>query len=102
MDESSFNRSIPDDELLNLAIQNKLRSPGVLEQQVRRMLADERSRALTTNFPDQWLALRNLEKVAPDMLVPGHGAVAELAQRVGSQGVRRVGAADLIAHGASA
>jgi hypothetical protein len=60
--------SIPDDELLNLAIQGRLRAPGVLAQQVRRMLADPRAEALTTNFPDQWLALRNLEKVAPDLL----------------------------------
>ncbi len=52
--------SIPDDELLDLAIKNKLRAPGVLEKQVRRMLADERSRTLVTNFADQWLYLRNL------------------------------------------
>ena len=32
------------------------------------MLIDDRSSALTTNFPDQWLALRNLEKTAPDLL----------------------------------
>ena len=60
--------SIPDDELLNLAAANRLRSGGNLERQVRRMLADDRSKALTSNFPDQWLALRNLEKVAPDWL----------------------------------
>ena len=60
--------SIPDDELLNLAMQGKLRARGVLEKQVRRMLSDERSEALTNNFPDQWLALRNLEKAAPDLL----------------------------------
>jgi len=61
--------SIPDDELLNVAAAGKLRAPGELERQVRRMLADERSRALTKNFPDQWLALRNLEKSAPDWLL---------------------------------
>ncbi len=61
--------SIPDDELLNLAIKGKLRSKGVLEQQVRRMLADDRAMALTTNFPDQWLALRNLGLVVPDLLL---------------------------------
>jgi len=60
--------SIPDDELLNLAIRNRLRAPGVLDAQVRRMLADPRSEALTKNFPDQWLALRNLEMAAPDLL----------------------------------
>jgi cytochrome c5 len=60
--------SIPDDELLDLAIRRRLRAPGVLERQVRRMLADERSAAMTKHFPDQWLALRNLDKVAPDLL----------------------------------
>lgn len=60
--------SIPDDELLGLAIQGKLRTRGTLEKQVRRMLMDDRARALTTNFPDQWLALRNLEHVMPDLL----------------------------------
>jgi hypothetical protein len=60
--------SIPDDELLTLASANQLRSPATLARQVRRMLADERSLALTKNFPDQWLALRNLEKVAPDWI----------------------------------
>jgi len=58
--------SIPDDQLLNLAIQNKLRNPGVLEQQVKRMLADERARALGANFAGQWLYLRNMQSVKPD------------------------------------
>jgi hypothetical protein len=61
--------SIPDDELLDLAIQNKLHAPGVLEKQVRRMLADERSRTLVTNFADQWLYLRNLASANPDMRI---------------------------------
>src|SRR5687768_2953958 len=59
--------SIPDDTLLEAAIQKKLKTPAVLEQQVRRMLADERSRALVTNFAEQWLYLRNLASTAPDM-----------------------------------
>ncbi len=59
--------SIPDDELLDLAIQRKLRTPAVLERQVRRMLADPRSRALVNNFAEQWLYLRNLAAVTPDM-----------------------------------
>jgi hypothetical protein len=63
--------SIPDDELLDLAIRNTLRAPGVLEQQVRRMLADERSRTLVTNFADQWLYLRNLASTNPDMRIFG-------------------------------
>jgi len=58
--------SIPDDELLNLAIQNKLHDPGVLDQQTRRMMADSRSKALVTNFAGQWLYLRNLAAAAPD------------------------------------
>ena len=61
--------SIPDDELLDLAIQNKLRAPGVLDKQVRRMLADGRSRTLVTNFADQWLYLRNLASANPDMRI---------------------------------
>ena len=59
--------SIPDNELLDLATEGKLSRPEVLEQQVRRMLADERSRTLLTNFVGQWLHLRNLESATPDM-----------------------------------
>lgn len=61
--------SIPDDELLNTAIAGKLREPAVLEKQTRRMLADSRSRALVTNFAEQWLYLRNLSSTNPDMRV---------------------------------
>jgi hypothetical protein len=58
--------SIPDDELLDLAISDQLKQPAVLDQQVRRMLADDRARSLVTNFADQWLYLRNLEATTPD------------------------------------
>jgi len=58
--------SIPDDELLNLAADGKLKEPAVLEHEVRRMLADPRSDALVTNFADQWLYLRNLAAIIPD------------------------------------
>ena len=58
--------SIPDDALLDLAIAGRLRNRGVLEEQVRRMLADERSNALVDNFGEQWLFLRNLAAVTPD------------------------------------
>ena len=58
--------SVPDDELLGLAIGGKLKEPSVLERQVRRMLADPRSQALVTNFAGQWLYLRNLAAVNPD------------------------------------
>jgi cytochrome c5 len=61
--------SIPDDELLTLAIAGRLREPSVLKAQVRRMIADERSEALTTQFTGQWLQLRNLDKVTPDLLM---------------------------------
>ena len=57
--------SVPDDELLTLAARGRLREPRVLEQQVRRMLADSRSSALVTNFAGQWLYLRNLRNVVP-------------------------------------
>jgi len=58
--------SIPDSQLLNLAAAGKLKEPAVLEQQVRRMLADSRSNALVTNFFGQWLYLRNMPGVHPD------------------------------------
>ena len=58
--------TIPDDELLNLAEQNRLHDPAVLAAQVNRMLEDERGRALVDNFAGQWLYLRNLTQVRPD------------------------------------
>ena len=62
--------SIPDQTLLNLAAAGRLRQPGVLAAQVKRMIADERADALVSNFTGQWLQLRNLEsKVAPDLLM---------------------------------
>jgi mono/diheme cytochrome c family protein len=57
--------SPPDEPLLALATQGKLKDPAVLEQQTRRMLADPRSRALVTNFGGQWLQLRNLSNSSP-------------------------------------
>ena len=58
--------SIPDDELLDLAERGKLKDPKVLEQQVRRMMADERSSAMVENFGGQWLLIRNMRQVSPD------------------------------------
>src|SRR5580704_4551010 len=58
--------SIPDDELINLASQDKLHVPPVLEQQVKRMLADSKASALVENFGDQLLYLRNLPATSPD------------------------------------
>jgi hypothetical protein len=64
--------TIPDEPLLELAEQKRLREPGVLRQQVERMLADPRaSRALTIGFANQWLNVRVLEeKVADEVLHP--------------------------------
>jgi hypothetical protein len=58
--------SIPDDELLERAERQELSDPEVLAQQVLRMLADERSHSLVSNFAAQWLYLRNLESTTPD------------------------------------
>jgi mono/diheme cytochrome c family protein len=59
--------SIPDDELLDHAIRGRLRDDGVLERQVRRMLADRRARtALVDNFFSQWLQVRNVWLITPD------------------------------------
>ena len=57
--------SIPDDELLEVAVRGKLSQPGELEKQTRRMLADRRSVNLATNFAGQWLRLRNVEAINP-------------------------------------
>ncbi len=58
--------SIPDDELLAVAARGQLKQPAILEQQVRRMLADNRSKAWVRNFMGQWLYLRNIELAAVD------------------------------------
>ena len=59
--------SIPDDELLDAAAAGRLRDPEVLEAQVRRMLADERAETLVTSFAAQWLHLRRMRTVTPDV-----------------------------------
>ena len=58
--------SIPDDELLDQAVRGRLKDPKVLAQQVRRMLADARSKTLVDNFASQWLNLPKLRGVTPD------------------------------------
>ncbi len=64
--------SIPDDELLNAALQGDLERPAGLDRQIGRMLRDPRSQSLLTNFAAQWLHLRNLESATPDKrLFPG-------------------------------
>jgi mono/diheme cytochrome c family protein len=59
--------SLPDEELLSVAERGQLRQPEVLDAQVQRMLADDRSRSLVTHFAGQWLHLQNLDAVTPDM-----------------------------------
>ena len=59
--------SVPDNELLNVATQGRLRQARVLEAQVRRMLADPRSTSLVSNFAGQWLYLRNVRSALPDI-----------------------------------
>jgi len=58
--------SIPDEELLDLAIKNKLSDPATLDKQVVRMLADPRSKTLASNFVFQWLDMTRLDAVVPD------------------------------------
>jgi hypothetical protein len=60
--------SIPDEELLTLAEQGRLKDPAILNQQIIRMMTDPRSESLVTNFAGQWLFLRNMERVLPDPL----------------------------------
>jgi mono/diheme cytochrome c family protein len=61
--------SIPDDQLLQLAIDRKLSAPGVLDQQVKRMLTDSRSITLASNFVQQWLDMKRLDEIVPDSAV---------------------------------
>jgi cytochrome c551/c552 len=61
-----FWSSGPDDELIRLAAQGKLRDSGVLEQQTRRMLADQRTHELVKNFAGQWLQLRVMQSSTPE------------------------------------
>ena len=58
--------SIPDGELLDVAIAGKLKEPQTLRLQVLRLLADDRSKALVQNFAGQWLYLRNMRSATPD------------------------------------
>ena len=58
--------SMPDDELWRVTVDGSLRSPEVLDKQVRRMLRDPKAQAIVDNFAGQWLQLRNLRTVNPD------------------------------------
>ena len=61
--------TVPDTDLLKAASLGTLHTPAGLEKQVRRMLADRRSEALSTRFGSQWLRLQDLEKIHPDYLI---------------------------------
>jgi len=56
----------PDEELLNLAEKNHLHEPAVLQEQVRRMLAQPRAETLTNNFAFQWLKIQDIDAIDPD------------------------------------
>ncbi len=65
-------RSMPDDELMEAAVRGTLRHPDVLEQQVRRLLADRRATRFMNDFVEQWLEVRNIYTHDPDeRLFPG-------------------------------
>jgi hypothetical protein len=57
----------PDEDLLHAAESGRLSKPAVLEQEVRRMLADRRSDVLASRFAGQWLRLQDLENISPDV-----------------------------------
>jgi hypothetical protein len=61
--------TVPDDELLKVAEQGKLKDPKVYEEQVRQMLASEKSRSLVTNFAAEWLKLRDIDTIDPDPFI---------------------------------
>ena len=57
--------SVPDDELVDLAVANTLHEPAILQAQVTRMLEDPRSQSLIENFAGQWLYIRNVSTLQP-------------------------------------
>jgi mono/diheme cytochrome c family protein len=61
--------TVPDRELVSVAMKGGLSAPGALEKQVRRMLADPRSQALATRFASQWFRLQDADKIRPDALL---------------------------------
>ena len=59
-------RSIPDDELLDIAAEGRLSDPDVLDRQVQRMLADPKATRFMNDFVGQWLQVRNINEQSPD------------------------------------
>ena len=59
--------SVPDDELLALANEGRLRLPENLKKQTDRLLADTRSNRFIADFTDQWLDLRKIDATQPDL-----------------------------------
>ena len=62
-------RSIPDNELLEIAARGKLKDPTILTNQVRRMLADRRATRFMDDFSNQWLQVRNIHSQEPDRVL---------------------------------
>jgi Protein of unknown function (DUF1592)/Protein of unknown function (DUF1588)/Protein of unknown function (DUF1585)/Protein of unknown function (DUF1587)/Protein of unknown function (DUF1595)/Planctomycete cytochrome C len=74
--------SIPDDSLQTLAVQGKLKDPVVLDAQVRRLLSDNRAKALVNNFAFQWLRVREIDSAMPDaVLYPNFDGNLKTAMR---------------------
>ena len=82
--------SIPDEELLSIAERGRLHEPEVLTEQVNRMLRDARSDSLVTNFASQWLYLRNLASLSPDLrLYPDFDDNLRIAMRQETEALLR-------------
>ena len=72
--------SMPDEPLFKLAEARKLREPGVLREQVERMLRDPKAKAFTENFTGQWLSLRAIDATLPDRtLYPEYDDILKVA-----------------------
>jgi mono/diheme cytochrome c family protein len=72
--------SMPDEPLFKLAEAGKLREPGVLREQVERMLRDPKAKAFTENFTGQWLSLRAIDATSPDRtLYPEYDDILKVA-----------------------
>ena len=78
--------SMPDEELLNLAAAGSLDEPGIIEEQVQRMLADARSRNFVSSFTMQWLSLAKMKTVPINSdLFPRFLYYVEAGERSGTE-----------------